>query len=214
MSSRATARDTRSPTASRTSRAGAIRRMTPSTLRRVRSWSGDNVAISWWLPAALVEVELRQGGLGDLGGDLLGLVQVSRAHRQVVDGHDAHELLAIGHRQAADAVLDHQRHRLLDVHLYLARDQRARGVVADKGVRLHRVRHHREREIAIGYDADRSAGLAHHDRADVTVAHELADAVQAVARLGGHYALGHYLADAHGATVSSPSRPGTPSPPP
>ena len=51
-----------------------------------------------------MEVELGEGGLGHLGGDLLGLVQVAGAYREVVDGHYADELLAVGDRQAADVV--------------------------------------------------------------------------------------------------------------
>src|ERR687891_1470735 len=103
MSSRSTMRETRSPTASTRSSAGAITRITPSTRRRMRTWSGVMGATP--SPAPLVEVELGQRGLRDLGGDLLRLVQVAGADRQVVDRHDPDEALSVDHGQAADAVL-------------------------------------------------------------------------------------------------------------
>src|SRR3954452_17314484 len=102
-------RDIRSPTARTRLRAGATRRITPSTCSRRLNWSG---VIGATLAAPLVEVELGQGRLGHLGGDFLRRGQVARADGQVVDSHDPGEAAVVGDRQPAYAVLDHESHRL------------------------------------------------------------------------------------------------------
>ena len=65
-------------------------------------------------------------------------------------------------------------------------------------VGVHLVGNHGECEVAVGDHPDRPSAVADDDRADVPIAHQLADVAQAVAALGGHDSLGHHLGDPHG----------------
>jgi hypothetical protein len=124
-------------------------------------------------------------------------MQVSGADGQVVDRHDPAQPLAVDHGEPADPVLDHEGHRLLEVHLDLACDDRPRRVLARRGLRADAVGHHGEGEVTVGDHPERLAAIRDHDRADVAVAHELADVLERVAGVGGHHALGHDLGDPH-----------------
>ena len=75
--------------------------------------------------AALVEVELGERGARDVGGHLLRDLEVAGAHRDVVERHDARPARRrsiTGSRRMR--WLDHQRGRLLEIHVGLAGDDR------------------------------------------------------------------------------------------
>ena len=71
---------------------------------------------------------------------------------------------SLDHRQAADPVLDHQGGGLLQIHLGLARDQRAGGVAAGRLGQLQVVGGDADRDVAVG-DHRRGTALriADHD---------------------------------------------------
>ena len=55
-----------------------------------------------------------------------------RCGRDVVEGDDADQAVAVDHRQPAHPVLDHQRRRLVELHLRVAADQRPRGEIGNR----------------------------------------------------------------------------------
>src|SRR6188472_1256175 len=67
--------------------------------RRRRRWARSGST------AAVVEVELRHRGAGDGAGQVHGQLRVARAHREVVEGDDPGQLLAVQDREAPNPVL-------------------------------------------------------------------------------------------------------------
>ena len=57
---------------------------------------------------------------------------------------------------------------------------------------------HREREVAVGDEADRPVAVHQHDRADVALPHQLGDLAHRALRRCGDDGLGHDFADEHG----------------
>src|SRR5680860_737737 len=130
--------------------------------------------------APLVEVELGQRALDHLGGHLLGDLEVAGPHRDVIERDDAREAIAIDDRQPPHPVLDHQRRRLVELHLRLAADQRSRGVVADLGPRIDALGEDAHGEVAVGDHRHRRARrIDEHDRADPVAAHLPRDRIAA-----------------------------------
>src|SRR5680860_362920 len=157
--------------------------------------------------APLVEVELGQRALDHLGGHLLGDLEVAGPHRDVIERDDAREAIAIDDRQPPHPVLDHQRRRLVELHLRLAADQRSRGVVADLGPRIDALGEDAHGEVAVGDHRHRRARrIDEHDRADPVVAHLPRDRDGARPRRGGNDSGGHDLAEAHGAYATGHDR--------
>ena len=74
--------------------------------------------------------------LRDLGRHALGQLEVACADRDVVDRHDPGQLVAREQRQPPDVVLDHQVGGVLEVHLDVTGDERLRGVVAGRALRI------------------------------------------------------------------------------
>ena len=117
--------------------------VTPQPMEQVLgpapSWRGRGSA------AALVEVELGERRPGDVGGHLLGDLEVPGAHRDVVERHDADQPVALDHRQAADPVADHQGGGLLQLHVVLARHDGTGRTALDRVARLAGAGQHAER---------------------------------------------------------------------
>jgi hypothetical protein len=147
-----------------------------------------------------VEVELWQRALDHLSGHLLGDLEVAGADGDVVEGDDPDQAAAVDHRQAAHPVLDHQRRGLVELHVGVAADQRARGVVADRRRGLDLLGEDPHSEVAVGDHRDRRLALVDDDdRPDPVVAHQPRDRDRVGARRGGYDAAGHDLAEPHGA---------------
>lgn len=159
-----------------------------------------------YLPS-LVEEEVRQCALDHLGGHPLGNLEVARADRDVIESDDPDEPVIGGDGQATDAVADHQRSRLLELHIRLAGDHRRRRVVGDRPVPGLLLGEHAQGKITI---RDQSAGvavaIADDDGADPVVAHLLGDAERRSLAGGGDHVRGHDLAELHARNGNAPDR--------
>ena len=114
------------------------------------------------------------------------------------------------HRQPADPVLDHQRRRLLELHLRLAGDQRPRGAARSIGVSepasSASTRIARSRSVTIA--AGTPSGSTMTTEPTRVVAHQLGHLEGARARLGGDHGGGHDLAQLHRPVPYRPARDG------
>ena len=159
--------------------------------------------------AALVEEEAGQRALDHLLGHPLGDLEIAGAHRDVVEGHDPDQALAVEHRKPPDPMLDHQRGRLLEIHLRLAGDQGPGRVLGDRLARRPLLGERADGEVAV---RDHRGGLtlrvADDDRADGVVAHQLGDREHLGVGARRDHARGHDLAQLHERTISGRIRSG------
>ena len=145
-----------------------------------------------------MEVELGQGALDHVLGHPLRHLEIAAAHRDVIEGDDPDEALAVDDRQPPHPVLDHQRRRFVELHLRLAADQRTGGVLAYRRLSIDALGEDAQRQVAVGDHRHRRAGrIDEYDRADPVIAHQACDRKRAGVGFGGDNARGHDLVEPH-----------------